>query len=125
MCRFTTKLFNSPSLPGLEEFGEQISNVTGLEFDVSALNQVGQNICGVERLVNHRLGVRRADDTLPDRWFDEPIQVGAYKGEKIDRGEFDRLLTRFYEISGLTPEGVPADPWRAELLGVIDDTYIG
>jgi aldehyde:ferredoxin oxidoreductase len=125
MCRFTTKLFNSPSLPGLEEFGEQISNVTGLEFDVSALNQVGQNICGVERLVNHRLGVRRADDTLPDRWFDEPIQVGAYKGEKIDRGEFDRLLTRFYEISGLTPEGLPDDRWRAELLGVIGDTYIG
>ena len=32
MCRFTTKLFNSPSLPGLEEFAHQIGNVTGLEF---------------------------------------------------------------------------------------------
>ena len=28
MCRFTTKLFNSPSLPGLEEFSAQIQNVT-------------------------------------------------------------------------------------------------
>ena len=32
MCRFTTKLFNSPSLPGLEEFANQIANVTGLQF---------------------------------------------------------------------------------------------
>lgn len=122
MCRFTTKLFNSPSLPGLEEFAGQIANVTGLEFDVDALDRVGQNICGVERLVNHRLGVRRADDTLPDRWFDEPIQVGAYKGEKIDRQQFDRLLSRFYEISGLTADGVPNDAWRSELLDVIGGT---
>jgi aldehyde:ferredoxin oxidoreductase len=121
MCRFTTRLFNSPSLPGFEEFAEQIANVTGLEFDVGALDQAGQNICGVERMVNHRLGVRRKDDTLPDRWFDEPVQVGAYKGERIDRGEFDRLLTRFYEITGLTPEGVPNDSWRAELLQVMGE----
>src|SRR4029078_12989829 len=32
MCRFTTSLFNSPSLPGLEEFANQIGNVTGLQF---------------------------------------------------------------------------------------------
>jgi len=119
MCRFTTKLFNSPSLPGLEEFASQIANVTGLEFDVAALSEVGRNIMGVERLVNTRLGVTRKDDTLPDRWFEEPIQVGAYKGEKIDRREFDALLTRFYEISGLTPDGVPAEPWRSELLSVL------
>jgi aldehyde:ferredoxin oxidoreductase len=121
MCRFTTKLFNSPSLPGFEEFAEQIANVTGLEFDVAALDAVGHNITGVERLVNHRLGVRRRDDTLPDRWFDEPIEVGAYQGEKIDRDEFDRLLTRFYEISDLTSEGVPNEPWRRRLLGLMEN----
>ena len=36
-------------------------------------------------MINHRLGVRRRDDTLPERWFEEPIRVGAYRGEKIDR----------------------------------------
>jgi aldehyde:ferredoxin oxidoreductase len=116
MCRFTTKLFNSPTLPGLEEFAGQVGNVTGLEFSVPELEDVGRHIMGVERLVNQRLGVTRADDTLPERWFEEPITVGAYKGEKIDRGEFDALLSRFYEISGLTPEGVPNAAWRADLL---------
>src|SRR4030065_284690 len=45
--------------------------------------------------------VRRADDTLPDRWFDEPIRVGGYAGEKIDRAEFDAMISRFYALSNL------------------------
>jgi aldehyde:ferredoxin oxidoreductase len=119
MCRFTTKLFNSPTLPGLEEFREQLANVTGLQFSAAELEQCGLNIMGVERLINHRLGVRRKDDTLPDRWFDEPNLAGPYKGEKIDRQEFDAMLTRFYEISRLTSEGVPQESWRKELTAAL------
>ena len=119
MCRFTTKLFNSPSLPGLEEFANQIGNVTGLQFTAGELNGMGQNVMGVERLINARLGVRREHDTLPARWFEEPITVGAYAGEKIDRGEFDRMLSRFYEISGLDEQGHPAGSWRTELEAVL------
>jgi len=119
MCRFTTQLFNSPSLPGLDEFANQIANVTGMAFEASELDRVGLNIMGVERLINHRLGVRRRDDTLPDRWFDEPIAVGGYKGEKIDRGEFDAMLSRFYDISNLTEEGIPRDAWRRELESLV------
>jgi aldehyde:ferredoxin oxidoreductase len=119
MCRFTTKLFNSPSLPGLEEFAAQIRNVTGLEYSAEALDRVGLNIMGVERLINQRLGVRREHDTLPDRWFDEPVTVGSYKGEKIDRAEFDAMLSRFYEVSNLTREGVPTETFRQELQQVL------
>ncbi|HEX9367284.1 MAG TPA: aldehyde ferredoxin oxidoreductase C-terminal domain-containing protein [Vicinamibacterales bacterium] len=120
MCRFTTRLFNSPSLPGLEEFANQIGNVTGLQFGAGELNAMGQNVMGVERLINARLGVRREHDTLPDRWFEEPVTVGPYAGEKIDRGEFDTMLSRFYEISNLDDQGAPRPAWRAEL-----ETMIG
>jgi len=119
MCRFTTKLFNSPSLPGLEEFAAQIKNVTGLDYTAEELDRVGLNIMGIERLINGRLGVRREHDTLPQRWFDEPVKVGAYAGEKIDRGEFDAMLSRFYEVSSLTPEGVPVDGFREQLRQVV------
>jgi aldehyde:ferredoxin oxidoreductase len=119
MCRFTTKLFNSPSLPGLEEFQEQIRHVTGLEFTREELDRVGLNVMGVERLINYRLGVRRKDDTLPDRWFDEPSTAGPFKGERIDRDEFDQMLSRFYRISELTDEGIPREQWRRELTAVL------
>ncbi len=119
MCRFTTRLFNSPSLPGIEEFREQLANVTGLAFSDQELEQCGLNVMGVERLINHRLGVRRKDDTLPDRWFDEPNPAGPYKGERIDRQEFDAMLSRFYAISRLTSEGAPEEAWRKELVGAL------
>jgi aldehyde:ferredoxin oxidoreductase len=119
MCRFTTKLFNSPSLPGLEEFRQQLANVTGLSFTLEELDRAGLNIMGVERLINHRVGVRRTDDTLPDRWFDEPSTAGPYKGERIDRAEFERMLARFYDISELTDEGIPREPWRSDLLAAM------
>jgi len=115
MCRFTTKLFNSPSLPGLDEFSAQIANVTGFTLTPEQLDRVGLNIMGVERMINHRLGVTRKDDTLPDRWFDEANPYGKYKGEHIDRAEFDAMLSRFYQISNLTEEGIPVDTWRREL----------
>jgi aldehyde:ferredoxin oxidoreductase len=118
MCRFTTKLFNSPSLPGLDEFAAQIRNVTGLEYSPEELDRVGLNIMGMERLINERLGVRREHDTLPRRWFDEAVTVGSYAGEKIDRAEFDAMLSRFYELSRLTPEGAPDEAFRAELAGI-------
>jgi aldehyde:ferredoxin oxidoreductase len=119
MCRFTTKLFNSPSLPGMEEFQQQLGNVTGLQFTLEELDRVGLNIMGVERMINQRLGVRRTDDTLPDRWFDEPNTAGPFKGERIDRAEFDRMLSRFYDISQLTEDGVPREPWRSELAAML------
>jgi aldehyde:ferredoxin oxidoreductase len=119
MCRFTTKLFNSPSLPGMEEFQQQLANVTGLTFSLEELDRAGLNIIGLERMINHRLGVRRKDDTLPDRWFDEPNTAGPFKGERIARDEFDRMLSRFYDISDLTDEGVPRDAWRRELLSMM------
>jgi aldehyde:ferredoxin oxidoreductase len=119
MCRFTTKLFNSPSLPGYEEFVDQVANVTGIELTVEQIDNIGLNIMGVERLINAKLGVTRKDDTLPKRWFQEAIGVGPFKGEKIDQGEFDQMLSRFYAISNLTEEGLPRQEWRNELEEVL------
>lgn len=115
MCRFTTRLFNSPNLPGMDHFSRQIENVTGWKLTEAELEQVGRNIIGLERLINYDLGNRRKDDTLPKRWFEEPITVGKFQGEKIDPVEFQALLSRFYQISGLDHEGLPRLEWRQRL----------
>ena len=52
MCRFTTKLFNSPSLPGYEEFADQVANVTGIDLTKTEIDAIGLNVMGVERLIN-------------------------------------------------------------------------
>ena len=123
MCRFTTKLFNSPSLPGYEEFVDQVANVTGIEITKEAMDTVGLNVMGVERLINARLGVTRKDDTLPKRWFEEAIGVGPYKGEKIERSEFDQMLSRFYALSHLDDEGLPRPEFRARLDALLQEAH--
>jgi len=119
MCRFNTKLFNSPSTPDLADCATQISELTQLSFNEGQLDEVGRNITGLERMINFRLGLRQEDDTLPARWFDEPIMVGPFKGEKIDRAQFAALKERFYSLTGLNSAGVPALDWHAELSKVV------
>ncbi|AVR88203.1 aldehyde ferredoxin oxidoreductase C-terminal domain-containing protein [Thauera aromatica] len=118
MCRFNTKLFNSPSLPDLEDFRRQLNELVGLDMSVAELEECGRNIIGIERLMNYRLGLRASDDTLPRRWFEEPIQVGPFKGEKIDRNEFEALKARFYEVTGLDDQGIPKPEWHEHLARV-------
>jgi len=115
MCRFQTKLFNSPSLPGYEEFAPLLRALTGQAFTVGELDEIGRNITGLERLINHRIGLRAEDDTLPRRWFTEGNPAGPFAGAKIDPEKFARLKARFYALTGLTAEGVPAPSWHLQL----------
>ncbi|WP_332674119.1 aldehyde ferredoxin oxidoreductase C-terminal domain-containing protein [Aromatoleum sp.] len=115
MCRFNTKLFNSPTTPDPSDFATQVSAATELDFTGEQLNEIGRNITGLERLLNFRFGLRAKDDTLPRRWFEEEIQVGPFKGEKVDRTEFNAMKARFYDVTGLNAEGVPRADWHQQL----------
>lgn len=119
MCRFSTKLFNSPSTADNEDFASQLTELTGEKFTAGQLDEIGRNIMGLERLINVRIGLSEKDDTLPDRWFEEPIKVGQFAGEKIDRTEFEELKARFYTISGLNEAGVPKLDWHLKLAEVV------
>ncbi len=115
MCRFNTKLFNSPTLPDLSDFAAQLGTITDRKLEASDLDAIGRNIIGLERLLNFRLGLRARDDTLPRRWFEESIEVGPFKGEKVDREQFETMKARFYALTGLNSEGIPCTDWHAEL----------
>jgi len=115
MCRFTTQLFNSPTLPDCNDFAQQLGTLTGESFDAAQVDEAGRNITGIERMLNFRLGLRGKDDTLPKRWFEDEIRVGPFTGEKIDRAQFEQLKQRFYRLTGLNSEGTPALAWHQQL----------
>lgn len=119
MCRFNTKLFNSPTTPDLQDFAAQLNALTRLRFDAGQLDEIGRNITGLERMLNFRFGQRGEDDSLPTRWFDEAITVGPFAGEKIDRDQFFALKQRFYQLSGLNSAGIPSIDWHARLSRVV------
>ena len=118
MCRFNTKLFNSPTLPDCGDFATQLSTLTGEAVTAEQLDEIGRNITGLEHMLNFRLGLRGKDDTLPRRWFEEAIDTGPFTGERIDRAQFEAMKSRFYALTGLNSEGVPRADWHQQLAQV-------
>jgi aldehyde:ferredoxin oxidoreductase len=47
------------------------------------------------------------------------VKGGPYKGEKLDRKEFDAALDRFYRLCRLNEEGIPTLEWREELNRIV------
>ncbi len=110
VCRFVTRGFNSPHLLGYEEFCELISAATGFEYTPETLRAVGRRTLDTERLINADFGLTRADDTLPKRYFDEPMPARQTKGHHVDRAQFQNMLDEYYAERGWDNEGrVSAD----------------
>jgi aldehyde:ferredoxin oxidoreductase len=74
----------------------------------------GERLFNLKRLINLRLGISRADDTLPQRLLAEPRPSGGAEGVVPD---LDLMLEDYYRIRGWTSEGAPA-PERLAALGL-------
>jgi aldehyde:ferredoxin oxidoreductase len=105
ICKFVTHGFNSPHLLGYKHFAELIQAATGLKFSENELRQVGQRVIDVERLLNLEFGRTREDDTLPDRYFDEPLPARTAKGHRIERPKFEDMLDDYYAARGWDEDG--------------------
>ena len=64
-------------------------------------------------MFNYREGFRRADDRLPDRFFEDAFTIGPKKGSVLDRNQFDAMLTQYYKDRGWDP--VTTAPGKAKL----------
>ena len=112
VCNFVAGPVWALTLPKLVEV---VQAVTGWETSLWELMKVGERTATMARVFNLREGFGRKDDTLPDRLF-EPLESGALQGQGLDRGEFEDLLTLYYEAMGWDPkEGVPTRGKLAEL----------
>jgi len=106
ICKFICHGFNSPHFIDYEWMKKLIHCASGWTFKEKDLQEVGKRVIDIERMFNNREGISREDDTLPKRYFDEPMTLKIAKGHYIDRGEFDKLLTRYYKIRGWTNDGI-------------------
>ena len=105
-CRFLT-VFSSPHAPQYRQFSKLIALATGLHITPKALKTVGERIYSLERMILGREGLSRPDDTLPERYFDEPIREGPAKGAVIAREDFDGMLDEYYRLHGWDENGIP------------------
>jgi aldehyde:ferredoxin oxidoreductase len=105
VCKFICHGFNSPHFVDYPWMQKLIHCASGWNVTEKELEEVGKRVIDIERLFNNREGISRKDDTLPKRYFDEPMPLNLSKGHHIDRKEFDKLLTRYYKIRDWTDDG--------------------
>ena len=96
----------------LHEMAELLAAVTGWETSSYEIMRLGERRLHLMRAYNLGAGLSAADDTLPDRFFDDPIPHGAWAGTRLDRAQFDLAIRTFYRMMGWDDAGRP----RAETL---------
>ena len=68
--------------------------------------QIGERVNNLVRLFNIREGLTKDLDTLPRRFFSEPLQEGPSRGRVV---ELDQLLADYYMVRGWDADGVPVE----------------
>jgi aldehyde:ferredoxin oxidoreductase len=94
VCSFATDGFGKNGLR------ELLSAITGIDWTEDEYKRVGERTFNLERAFNCREGFMRRDDILPDRFFEDPILDGPGKGNLLDRTEFEKMLTQYYQERG-------------------------
>ena len=77
------------------------SITTGIEMEPEEIRVAGERIINIERMFGVREGITRADDTLPKRFIDTPLQKGASKGTVVN---LDQMLDEYYMSRGWNQE---------------------
>jgi aldehyde:ferredoxin oxidoreductase len=77
---------------------------TGLKLDERQLRKISSNIQNETRKFNLREGITAKDDTLPKRFFDEPL---GKEGKTIQREDLQKMLQDYYILRGWNSEGIP------------------
>ena len=81
--------------------------VTGWDVGTDEVMAWGARRLQLMRVYNLREGLTAADDRLPDRFFDEPIDAGPLAGSRLDRDAFAVMIATYYELMGWDRDGVP------------------
>jgi aldehyde:ferredoxin oxidoreductase len=90
----------------LEEYAELLTAATGIDYSPQRLKEIGRRILLTERFYNCANGFSRRDDSLPERFFNEPGSSGdGIEIHPIDRQRFEEELDKYYRIRGLNAEG--------------------
>lgn len=105
-CRFLG-LFSSPHAPQYRQFSTLLRLSTGLRMSPKDLRAVGERISTLERTMLLGDGLGRKDDTLPARYFNEPVPEGPARGAVITREGFDEMLEEYYRLHGWDEQGAP------------------
>jgi aldehyde:ferredoxin oxidoreductase len=108
MCLFATFAVN------LKQITPFLHSATGTEAFGSSdeVMKIGERVNNLVRLFNIREGLTKDLDTLPKRFFSEPLKEGPCRDRVV---ELDQLIEEYYLVRGWDESGVPEKDKLKEL----------
>lgn len=99
LCKFIIK---STITPG--NIAELVNAALGWDWTAADVVDTGERLFNLKRLIDLRLGVTAADDTLPRRLLAEPRPSGGAAGVLPD---LPAMLEEYYRVRGWDADGTP------------------
>jgi aldehyde:ferredoxin oxidoreductase len=106
ICKYIIPMFFPPFF---DVQAKLASFATGEDISEDDLMTAAKRVVTLERAYNVIMGMRRKDDTMPKRLFEEPVPSGPHMGEKLDKSGFDKMLDHYYALHGYDKKGIPKE----------------
>jgi aldehyde:ferredoxin oxidoreductase len=101
LCKFLRGVFDDP----FTEWARLLALVTGWELDAAELRDTARRIVRAKRAFNMREGATAADDTLPARMLETPLELGSGRRASLDADRLRSMIAGYYVERGLDEEG--------------------
>ena len=104
LCKFA--YYRSASFSYLREKGVELATrfynaCNGTKLSEEEMLRAGERSFNIEKAFNVREGAGREKDTIPERFFKEPLAGGGPSdGAVVDRKKFDLILDEYYGARG-------------------------
>jgi len=98
LCIFTTFAWT------MDNIAPQVDAACEGDWSAENMMTLGERVWNLERLFNLRAGLTSKDDTLPQRFFDEPSKSGPTEGATSGLAE---MLPEYYQLRGWNEAGEP------------------
>lgn len=99
-----------------EIMAELLTLITGREWTVEEMSEVGRRVINIARAYNQREGFNRTHDTVPKRVVKEALKNGPAAGQVIPPEAFEDMLDQYYEVMGWNNDGTMPEELIQSLL---------
>jgi aldehyde:ferredoxin oxidoreductase len=114
LCKFLRGVFDDP----FAEWAALLRSVTGWDVDAAELHAAARRIVLAKRVFNLREGATAADDTLPRRLLETPLELDSGRTATLTAERLQAMVADYYRARGLDGGGRPP---AADLAGLYLD----
>ena len=101
-------------LLSLDAMSRLVAAITGWETSSHEVMKIGERRLHLMRAYNSREGIGPEQDTLPERFFTEPIVGSKRAGDVLDKTRFYQSVATLYRMMGWDTSGVPTEATMVE-----------